>query len=66
MPSPGPSEEILDPRSIPRKASFKLGDGKNNPERNVPNENNSEATDRESLNYASSRKTFLRILDELL
>jgi hypothetical protein len=28
MPSPGPSEEILDPRSVPREASFKLEDGK--------------------------------------
>src|ERR1700730_10266457 len=28
MPSPGPSKEILDPRSVPREASFKLGDGK--------------------------------------
>jgi hypothetical protein len=28
MLSPGPSEEILDPRSVPREALFKLGDGK--------------------------------------
>jgi len=25
--SPDPSEEILDPRSVPREAPFKLGDG---------------------------------------
>jgi len=35
MPCPGPSEEILYPRSVPREAPFKLGDGKAHPRRNT-------------------------------